>query len=258
MSDIYSVCVQDHHSFTIGEAVSQRDIVQRAACKVNMSQNPPIRIRHALLCTFTFLSWLFSRSLPLCLSLSHTHTLTCAYITTLSHTNKVGESRGELWCLVMGMCFSLNLIPKSPQLPLTGQTVPAAITVGACTALSTGQGASLAALCPSSITVPDFCALRRSQIQFQFSYRKITSLNLVPFFLCVGGSKWKQDVCHRASEIQHGSNYFVRVAKDYNNHFECVPVLVVLAAGSFTKCFAALCSFFSEYSSVITGRRGSQ
>lgn len=64
-------------------------------------------------------------------------------------------------------------------------------------------------------------------------------------------------------EVRH--HMYAAVHQSYNmsqiileriihDHFKCVPILAVLAAGSFTNCFRALCSFFSEYSSVITSR----
>lgn len=76
----------------------------------------------------------------LSLYLSHTPTLTCAYITTLSCTNAAEESSGEWWWLVMGMCFSLNLIRSHPSCPKTCQGGPSCYHGRTCTALSAGQG----------------------------------------------------------------------------------------------------------------------
>ena len=85
----------------------------------NMWHDPTIR-RKA--CTFLYLP--LSSSLAcfhtpsICLFLQHTHTLTCAYITTLSRTNTAeggGEEKGEWRWLVMGMCLGFESHPKKKK-----------------------------------------------------------------------------------------------------------------------------------------------
>lgn len=111
--------MQDRHSITIGEAFSHTETLcsKLPIRSGSMSQNPPIRRRHAHLCSFIFLSWLLSRSLPLCLSLTHPHSHMCLHNHIVSHKQSRGEQRGTVMPSD-GNVFQLKSDPKvTPAAP---------------------------------------------------------------------------------------------------------------------------------------------
>lgn len=82
---------------------------------------------HISTCLYLSLPVAFRRPASVSISISHTHTLACAYITTLSRAKQQGRARegdgGDEW----QECS--NLVPQSPQLPRKKQGGQAQVPV---------------------------------------------------------------------------------------------------------------------------------
>lgn len=157
--------MQNHHSFTIGVAVfSQRAIVHRAAYKVWKHVTKSSHQEKACTSLYLYLSLLAAFTLlpSVSISLTHPHSHMCLHNHIVSHKQSSGEQRGAVMPSD-GNVFQLKSHPKvTPAAPNRadgpschrGWRVHGTVDRSGCF-----TGCAL-----SSITTPDFCASRWSQI----------------------------------------------------------------------------------------------